>query len=291
MKKIILQLAFILFVCGSTQSQTIQLGSGHSIRRDTIAKDIIDNAKYRIFYSMSYAEDSTFIEDRTECQTILLIGSKHNAFLDYNDLRRDSISEALLKAGEEMSEVINQALKFSRFAKFRTTILKNYPEKGSSSIQTHIAARETHRYTDQFQFNWTLEEGEKEIAGYLCKRASCSFRGREYTAWYAPEIPISEGPYAFNGLPGLILELSDTRNHYRFMVNGITQVNTYDPIYYATRNVINTSREQTRKALQRIKDNPGIVLQSMQERIEIPDETAAAAARTKSRPYNPIELE
>ena len=28
------------------------------------------------------------------------------------------------------------------------------------------------------------------------------------TAWYCPEINVSEGPNRFNGLPGLILELS-----------------------------------------------------------------------------------
>ena len=35
-----------------------------------------------------------------------------------------------------------------------------------------------------------------------------------YTAWYAPEIPISNGPETFGGLPGLILELHTPRMVY-----------------------------------------------------------------------------
>ena len=31
---------------------------------------------------------------------------------------------------------------------------------------------------------------------------------RTITAWYTPQIPVSNGPGAFQGLPGLILELS-----------------------------------------------------------------------------------
>ena len=33
----------------------------------------------------------------------------------------------------------------------------------------------------------------------------------QVTAWYAPEIPISQGPDNYWGLPGLILEVSDEK--------------------------------------------------------------------------------
>lgn len=34
--------------------------------------------------------------------------------------------------------------------------------------------------------------------------ATTQFRGLTYTAWFALDIPINEGPWKFHGLPGLI---------------------------------------------------------------------------------------
>ncbi len=54
---------------------------------------------------------------------------------------------------------------------------------------------------------WTLNENTKEILGYTCQEATTSYRGRFYIAHYTTEIPVSNGPWHFNGLPGLILEV------------------------------------------------------------------------------------
>lgn len=43
--------------------------------------------------------------------------------------------------------------------------------------------------------NWIIGEEMREINGMNCIEAHCSFHGREWTAWFAPEIPIKEGPW------------------------------------------------------------------------------------------------
>lgn len=59
-------------------------------------------------------------------------------------------------------------------------------------------------------FNWKIVDSVKTINGYNCYKAlSENFRGRSYTAWFTYEIPVPFGPYKFNGLPGLILEIYD----------------------------------------------------------------------------------
>ena len=57
-------------------------------------------------------------------------------------------------------------------------------------------------------------------------------RGRNYHAWFAPEIPLNEGPWKFNGLPGLILEVYDTQDHYHFTLIGMQQEGTEPVCYY-----------------------------------------------------------
>ncbi|MBR1788055.1 MAG: GLPGLI family protein [Bacteroidaceae bacterium] len=73
---------------------------------------------------------------------------------------------------------------------------------------------------------WTLTPGEESvICGYRCQRATCRWRGRDYVAWFAPDIPVKRGPWRFNGLPGLILKLYDTNRFYTFEAVGLKKVN------------------------------------------------------------------
>lgn len=57
--------------------------------------------------------------------------------------------------------------------------------------------------------DWKLSKDIKKIGKFTCKKATAFFRGREYTAWYTPEIPVPFGPWKLQGLPGLILEAYD----------------------------------------------------------------------------------
>lgn len=75
-------------------------------------------------------------------------------------------------------------------------------------------------------FNWDIVDDYKKIGSYLCQKALVTFRGREYTAWFAQELPVSSGPWKFSGLPGLILEISDNTGRYEWIAqNIITETN------------------------------------------------------------------
>ena len=54
---------------------------------------------------------------------------------------------------------------------------------------------------------WSLKKESKKIKNFTCKKATTSFRGRNYTAWYTEEFSIIGGPWKFDGLPGLILSI------------------------------------------------------------------------------------
>jgi GLPGLI family protein len=59
------------------------------------------------------------------------------------------------------------------------------------------------------QYNWKIENEVKEVAGYMCMKASTEDKAmmHKIVAWFAMDLPISSGPDRFTGLPGLILEL------------------------------------------------------------------------------------
>lgn len=63
-------------------------------------------------------------------------------------------------------------------------------------------------------FVWEIDESKtKEILGYSCTYATTSYKGRKYEVYFAPEIPINDGPWKFNGLPGMILEVKGRVNY------------------------------------------------------------------------------
>ena len=69
--------------------------------------------------------------------------------------------------------------------------------------------------------DWQMSFDSKEILGYQCFKAECDFRGRHWTAWFTMQIPVQDGPWKFCGLPGLILQMEESREHYAFRCIGI----------------------------------------------------------------------
>ena len=59
------------------------------------------------------------------------------------------------------------------------------------------------------KFTWKITKQKKKIASFNCVLGTTTFRGRKYYAWYTSEIAVYSGPWKFNGLPGMILEVYD----------------------------------------------------------------------------------
>jgi GLPGLI family protein len=64
--------------------------------------------------------------------------------------------------------------------------------------------------------NWEIADDTLIVADYLCQKATCRFRGRDYTAWFANDIPINNGPWKFGNLPGLILKVENEEKPFAF---------------------------------------------------------------------------
>ncbi len=71
------------------------------------------------------------------------------------------------------------------------------------------------------QLKWNITTEKKMIGKFNCLLAKTSFRGRVFSAWFTPEIPINDGPWKLHGLPGLILEAIDDQQEYQFTLKSI----------------------------------------------------------------------
>jgi len=75
-------------------------------------------------------------------------------------------------------------------------------------------------------FKWDFDNNEtKKIGDYICKKATTTFRGRNYIAWYTLDFPTQFVPWKFNGLPGLIMEVYDETYRYHWIAQKIKTLN------------------------------------------------------------------
>lgn len=61
---------------------------------------------------------------------------------------------------------------------------------------------------------WEVLPETKTILNYTCQKATATFRGRSYTAWFTVDIAVEYGPWKFTGLPGLILEVTENTGYF-----------------------------------------------------------------------------
>lgn len=101
-------------------------------------------------------------------------------------------------------------------------IYKNIPE-GKVTERDYFDMERWQYIEDWEKPEWEISDESKEIIGYQCFKATSDYRGRKWTAWFAPEIPLPEGPWKLCGLPGLILEAYDSNEEYHFVADGLTQ--------------------------------------------------------------------
>ncbi len=79
-----------------------------------------------------------------------------------------------------------------------------------------------HVVADELQpVKWTIKADTKLIGKFKTTKAEADYLGRKWIVWFAPDIPMSMGPWKLYGLPGLILEAEDTGKKFKFTLKEI----------------------------------------------------------------------
>ena len=129
--------------------------------------------------------------------------------------------------------------------RMKTYVYKNYPQ-GKMTVTDGISSQD-YIYEDELNAqNWQILDSIKTILDYPCQKAECDFRGRHWTAWFSTEIPISDGPWKFSGLPGLIMEVYDEGRQYHFLINGLENAKL-EQIVFSKSNTGNKKYEKTNR--------------------------------------------
>ncbi len=102
-----------------------------------------------------------------------------------------------------------------------TFLITKYPASDTIHIKDVIDGDVYEYDTFKSEFHWQLCDSTKTVSGFEAYQATCTYHGREWTVWFSPDIPISDGPWVFCGLPGLILEVYDKDQLFSFRLIGL----------------------------------------------------------------------
>jgi GLPGLI family protein len=222
------------------------------------AQTVLDTAYLKCYYTYSFLRDTTNTQRIRHDDMILLTGEKISKFYSYRTFQLDSLiaTGAQLDISYQVSEYVHHSYANPLYSKFKIgetfEIFKNYPATKTTFIDKILSIYYLYEENSPIQ-EWKIHQDTTTILGYQCRKATCTFRGRDYVAWFTNEIPINNGPYKFGGLPGLIVKIGDTKSHHMFQLTGTEKVK--EPVLFETRDYLKTNRKNyTRIYCRYIKD-------------------------------------
>lgn len=247
--------------------------------------------KFRIIYELNYQVDSTDVNSRRSEEMHLYVGNGISRFSSYGKLVKDSLK---LKTSKSIRQ-LDMARLLAQMPKtdFNYTIFKGIPA-GKLSF-TERLGRDDFVYTEDLHpMKWQITQEVDSLAGYPVRKATTRYRGRDYIAWYTPEIPVTDGPYKFSGLPGLILKIADVEKHYSFEFTGIKELAEPLSLSFEAKQHLETNRKKFLELKDEFERNPIDALQGAGIKIHFsPDQQRKADREIKEklkRENNPLEL-
>jgi len=187
----------------------------------------------RYIYETSVNPDSINLVTMKTERTFLDIKANRSLFISESKLIRDSLLASFKPEEKENRKKEDKDFSKSRKIKrpettfFEYFITKDIP---GQKVYYHdkVAAKQIY-YQEDRPVKWEITNDTGKQNGYPAQKAVVNFGGRIWTAWFTKDIAISDGPYKFSGLPGLIVKLEDDKGDYKFdLVKKVNLQNAFE---------------------------------------------------------------
>lgn len=262
MKKAIIIFGLLMAACGVSHAQPKQNGRVPTReKRGYDQREVVDTATVMVLYALNAKDikDENSYIDLGKLEVGKKVRKYSSEFLDQSDREAlewrkhnksttESVPKSFWMGGQKEHMEHWSELVFSDYI-IRDNQLTEY------SCMPSFAERNNGRYTEEWpQMKWTLTDEMQTILGHRCQKATCRFRGRDFEAWFAPDVPIKGGPWKFGGLPGCILKVQDADKLYVWEAIAIEN-GTFPITQYPDRLYPKNSRERIYKLQKSYNEN------------------------------------
>ena len=208
------------------------------------AQKKIDEAYLKCQYDYTYVVD-TLSGKTAKDWLVLQIGKNMSKCYSYYSMQVDSIfaspdRDVILR--QQINAAIGSKTEWPH-KRMKAYVYKNYPQ-GKMTVTDGLLMQDYIYEDTLYAQNWVIQDSSKLILGHECQKAVCHYRGHCWTAWFAMDIPITDGPWKLCGLPGLILEATTEENSHAFKLLGLEKVSK-EPIVFSKTYVGNNKFEKT----------------------------------------------
>ena len=189
-----------------------------------------DSVLLRVSYTYTNKKDM-LTNGQTRIENMLLfVGKNASLYTSYDKIRHEISEDQKFRAmimsqpsnGQPKAYVMNtSATKWMAKTSYLYFIKENkFFGKEFISLQTYI-------YEDKApEIKWKISKDTLSFSGVPCQKATASYEGKNWTAWFAPGLPFQSGPWKLNGLPGLIIEAYDENKTVHFQFAGMEKAKT-----------------------------------------------------------------
>ena len=278
-------------VCISTNAQWKQSDAYASGMHNTVVRrKAIDTASLRIKYAWGatdITQDSTYLD----CGQ-LLIGQRMTKYSSWFVEVADSQRVQWAKMNPHAQSVPNgtwwmRGKKPGIWSEYQYSNIFIHGDTLNEWAVMPMGQEWPQRYEEKWSGqDWTLQADTASFLGHQCQKATCHWRGRDYIAWFAPDIPIRRGPWKFGGLPGLIMKIHDVDSLYVFEAVAIEKGEF--PIWqYPKEEFMKSSRMKTWKLQKAFNLN----YPKTAGRRRFNEDGTIGDLISRPHEYNPLELE
>ncbi len=203
-------------------------------------------------YKFISQSDSTQKKKPLEEQLALVVSKDGSVFYSEDKVKSDSIMKSKIELSRSSGN-FNIDMRGMKMGRFGTIVNKEYPSY-KTMLKNRIGVN-MYEFEEVRKPDWNIVSEKEKIGDWNVQKATTNYLGRDWEAWFTTDIPIQDGPYVFQGLPGLIVKLVDKNQDYTFILEGVK--NNFTIADLKADKVIKLNYEKYRKVFQDDYLDPG----------------------------------
>ncbi|GEN69886.1 GLPGLI family protein [Chryseobacterium rhizosphaerae] len=180
----------------------------------------------RFFYEYKFIPDSNHKEEVKKEMMLLDIDKKGSNYYSQDKFVADSIGRAELERQLKSGGGNISVNRREKPGQVSYKVTKEYPDFKTFLFKNISTDR--YKVKEDKKPEWKILSDKLKIGEYNAQKATTSFGGREWTAWFSTDLPFQDGPYKFYGLPGLIVKVEDATGSHSMTLIGNKTVKSVD---------------------------------------------------------------